>query len=244
MRIRFTAAVAVALLAVALGACRADVTVGVQVKDDGSGDVRVTATLDKEAVDRVGAGGPVLADLRRAGWTIEGPRPAPGGNGSSVVTATKSFARPEELPAVMAELAGSSGPFKDFSVIRQRSLLKTTTRLRGAVEIRPCLADFADDDLRRQLGGSQCLGLDPAEVKQTTGVDPDQVVHFSVTARLPGGKEMQWAAPPGQRIAVVVDSRRANTGTIAWLAAAAAAGLALLALLVIKLLKLLNSSNA
>ena len=227
----FAIAVAAALL---LSACRADITVHVDVRRDGSGFVRVTATLDKEAADRIGPGGVVLADLGRAGWAISG-------NGSTVITATKPFHSPAQLASVVAELAGPTGPFKDFTVEQKHSLLRTTTRFHGTVEIRPCLADFADDDLRRALGGSagagQCLGLDPADVKRTAGVDPDQVVHFTMTARLPGRAEMRWPAPIGQRIALAAESRRTNTATVAWLAVAAVAVAALLALLLTRLAK-------
>jgi hypothetical protein len=223
---------------VLLAACRADVAVGIDVHGDGGGVVRVTATLDKEAADRVGSGSGdiAVADLRRAGWTIDGPRAL--ANGSTVISATKPFTSPDQLPAVVAELAGTGGPFKDFVVTRDRSLFTTTTRFHGVVELRPCLADFADDDLRKQLGGpgAQCLGLDPAAVKDNTGVDPDQVVHFTVSARLPGGETVSRPLSPGAPVGLAAQSRRYNTGTIVWLVVAGVAALAVAALLLKRLM--------
>ena len=76
-------------------------------------------------------------------------------------------------------------------------------------------------------------------MKQQTGVDPDQVADFTVGAQLPGGKSVTRPAAPGQRVELAVDSRRYNTGTIAWLVAAAAAAAAA-ALAVVALLLLLK----
>ena len=45
-----------------------------------------------------------------------------------LIGAVRPFATPAEARSVVAEVAGASGPFKDFTVLRKRSLFSTTTR--------------------------------------------------------------------------------------------------------------------
>jgi len=232
------------LLVLATSACQADVSVGVDTRSDGSGLVRVAATLDKDAA--AAAGQLSLGDLQTAGWTVDGPHPTAAGG--SMVTATKPFHTPAEASRIVSEVAGSAGPFKDFSISRKSSLFTTTTRFKGTVDIRPCLGDFADPQLRQQLGGNQCLGLDPNAVKQTTGVDLDKVFKFTVTARLPGkltstnapvqaGNGAVWRPTVGSQAQLVASSRSYHVATIVLLCVGAAAGVALLIVLVVRLVR-------
>jgi hypothetical protein len=67
-----------ALVAVAFvlcTACKLSLAVGVDARADGSGVVRATVTLDREAAERLQKAGSGLeaSDLRKAGWTVTGP---------------------------------------------------------------------------------------------------------------------------------------------------------------------------
>ncbi|MDQ1394844.1 MAG: hypothetical protein QOG64_103, partial [Acidimicrobiaceae bacterium] len=231
------------VLVIAGSACQADVAVGVNTNADGSGRVQVSATLDREAT--AAAGQLALGDLRAAGWAVDGPRAEAGGG--TVVTASKAFRTPSQATAIVAQLAGTSGPFKDFHIQRSHTLLTTRTRFSGTVDIRPCLGDFADDQLRKQLGANQCLGLDPQSVKQTTGVDLDRLVRFTVSARLPGkltssnapteaGNGAVWRPVFGEQVRLLADSRSYNVTTIVALLVAAVALLAFLAVVGVRLI--------
>ena len=72
---RVRALILVAILAMVAGACRVDVTVDIDVNEDGSGLVSVTLVADAEAValspdlpDNL-----QLHDLPGAGWAVTGP---------------------------------------------------------------------------------------------------------------------------------------------------------------------------
>ena len=58
-----------------LAGCRVDTRVDITVRDDGSGTVRSTVTVDADAVKQMGGATALvqsipLGDLRRAGWAI------------------------------------------------------------------------------------------------------------------------------------------------------------------------------
>jgi hypothetical protein len=209
-----------------------DISVGIDGHADGSGRVLVSATLDKDAAAQ--AGPLALDDLRRAGWAVDGPRTE--SEGRSVVRASKPFRTPAEASAAVADVAGGNGPFRDFRLTHRRSLLTTRSSFTGTVDLGPGLSAFADDGLRKSLGGPG-LGLDPAAVKQATGVDLDKIFRFTVTARLPGsvtssnapshaGNGAVWHPVLGERVELTAASRRYNTGPLLALGALALAVLA------------------
>src|SRR5205823_2927643 len=114
-------------------------------------------------------------------------------------------------------------------------------------DLSPGLAGFADDALRSSLGGAG-VGLDPAAVKQVTGVDLDRLFAFTVGVRLPGslttsnapapaGNGATWTPAMGEKVTLVAASRQYNRGTIALLVVAGAAALALVALLGVRLVR-------
>src|SRR5205823_6678314 len=108
-----------ALLLLAGTACQVTISTGVDVHADGSGMVRAGVGLDADAVKQV----PDLAsqlkvdDLRRAGWTVTGPRKE--GDALTWVRASKPFSRPQDAARVVAELNGPNGPFRALRVDRK-----------------------------------------------------------------------------------------------------------------------------
>ena len=192
------------LAAITCSACRADITVAIDAGVNGSGTLAVTAVLDKEAASR----GPVVVDdLRRAGWTVEGPRTLK--DGGARLAARHAFKSADDFSRLMVDVAGADGPFRDFRLTRHRSLLTTTSTFTGAVDLTRGLTNaFSDPDLRSRAE------LDPNDIQHATGVDVNQVVTFVVEAKVPGKREV-WRPRAGQRVDLFVSSRSVNIDTVA-----------------------------
>jgi hypothetical protein len=206
--------------AVLLTACQAKIDVRVSSIAAGSGVVRVTAALDKEAAQQ--AGNLEVSDLEQAGWTVTA---VDGHDGGRVYTATHRFGSPAELEAVLKQV----GPFTGVSLRTDNSLLKTNTRFTGDLDLTPGLAVFSDNDLRKKLG-SPGIGLDPAAVKEATGVDIDKVLNMDVTVAIPG-RTVTKPAIVGQALHLDARAGHYNTTRIEFLVVAAVAALAGLVLL-------------
>ncbi|HUR22613.1 MAG TPA: hypothetical protein VMZ73_01955, partial [Acidimicrobiales bacterium] len=108
--------VLVALLAWATTACQVTLAAGVDVARDGTGRVTAGLGLDADALKEVGDSATALRldDVRQAGWQVEAPRKED--DGLTWFRASKPFSDPEQVPAILAELNGAAGPFRDFSV--------------------------------------------------------------------------------------------------------------------------------
>jgi hypothetical protein len=126
-------------IAVLAAACKVDTTVSIKVRDDGSGVVTVTAVLDPDAVKAAEAGGGKLedrvrlADLTRAGWTVQPWARA--ADGSAQIVLSKPFDSPGRVAAIMREVSGTAGPLRDVTVTRDRGLLSTSYDVRGTVDL-------------------------------------------------------------------------------------------------------------
>ena len=201
----------VALLAWATGACQISLTAGVDVNRDGSGRVVAGLGLDDEAVKEVGdlATALRLDDVRAAGWQVDPPRKE--GDGLTWVRASKPFAQPEQVPAIVAELNGANGPFRGFAVTRTRSLTRTKTTFTGTVDLAAGLTGLADAELTAALGDID-LGLDPAGLRSRFG----DRLKVQATAGLPGeittnaparaGHRAVWAPELGQSVRLEASS--------------------------------------
>ncbi|MEL7158706.1 MAG: HAD family hydrolase [Actinomycetota bacterium] len=179
------------LLIVGASACQGSFDVVIMVNEDGSGEVATTTTISAEAADRLldleaDANGIVLADLARSGWVVERPEVAT--DGATVITATKEFGTPEQFSEIMDELAGSSGPFRQFELVRTKSFGRVDYELNGIIDTTVDLGAFADDDLEDSLGRS-------IEAIAARYGAAEQQVSLSVLATLPG--EAQGQVPTG-----------------------------------------------
>ena len=201
----------VALLAWATSACQVSLTAGVDVNRDGSGRVVAGLGLDDEALQEVGdlATALRLDDVRAAGWLVEAPRKE--GDGLTWVRASKPFTEPEQVPAIVAELNGPSGPFRDFTVTRTKSLTRAKTTFTGTVDLAAGLTGLADPELTAALGDIN-LGLDPDGLRTRFG----DRLKVQAAARLPGelttnapardGGRALWAPELGQTIRLEASS--------------------------------------
>jgi hypothetical protein len=179
------ALLALALVLLASSACRLRTEVTVDVQPDGSGTIGVNVALDADAMSRVPGLEQELRldDLEATGWTITGP--ALEADGMTWIRASKPFATPEEAGAVLHEVSGDNGPFREFAVTREQSFARTTFGFDGVVDFTAGLDSFGDDALADALDG-QALGEAQAAIEDRLGEALDQVFRFQVIVRLPG----------------------------------------------------------
>ena len=201
----------VALGAGATTACQLTLAAGVDVNRDGTGRVTAGLGLDDEAVKEVGDLGTALRldDVRRSGWQVDQPRKED--DGLTWVRAFKPFADPEQVPAILAELNGPDGPFRNFRVERTRSLTKSRTTFTGTVDLVGGLAGLSDPELNAALDDVD-LGLDLEGLRRRFGDRLD----VRVTAGLPGevttnapardGGRALWSPELGQTIQLEASS--------------------------------------
>jgi predicted small secreted protein len=229
----------VALLAWATAACQVTLTAGVDVNRDGTGRVTAGVGLDDEAVKEVGdlATGLRLDDVRAAGWEVEPPRKE--GDGLTWLRASKPFTEPEQVPAILAELNGPGGPFRDFTVTRTKSLTRSKVTFTGTVDLAAGLAGLADPELTAVLGDVD-LGLDPDGLRTRFG----DRLKVQASVRLPGdmttnapareGGRALWAPELGQTVLLEASSSSFQLDPRLLIAAGAALllAIALLAVLV------------
>ena len=202
------------VLLLALSACQVRVTAGIDVAASGEGTVRAGVGLDADALRAVGdlAAALRVDDLRAAGWEVEGPRGE--GDGLTWVRASRAFSEVEEARLALSQLSGPDGPFRNLSFERERSFLRTRTRLSGTVDLTGGLTGFADADLRNLVG--ETIRLDPDGLRGELGTDLDRAVQVQFEARLPGsvrsnaperaGDRSVWRPAVGEQLAIEASS--------------------------------------
>lgn len=184
-----------------LSACRIDASVDVAVNDDGSGEVRVNVGFDDEALAR--AGGLRLDDVRAAGWTVSGPQKEPDRDASGLqwIHAVKAFTGSEQFTAIMSEIDGPNGIFRDFRLMRSTGFAKVTYTVTGTVDPARGLESFSDTEIAQLLGGN-ALGRPTAEVQKDAaeatllfGIELPGTVKGE--ADRVGGSRAEWKVVPG-----------------------------------------------
>ena len=181
--LRSRALLGLAVLALLVcSACQVTIAVGIDANQNGSGVVRAGVGLDNDALRQI----PDLAqqlrvdDLKKAGWTIVGPRKER--DGRTWVRATKPFRNPAGAEKAMAELNGPTGPFKDFHLRQSQSFLKTKTSFSGTVNLQGARS-LADPKLQEQLSAP---GVDPKVLEQQLDAAVNRTFRLEVVAHLPG----------------------------------------------------------
>jgi hypothetical protein len=231
--------VVVALLGLLATGCQVKIAAQVDVGRDGRGRVSAGLGMDADALAEVGDPATALRvdDLRRAGWEVEGPRKE--GDGLTWVRVSKPFADSDQAMAAMAELSGPGGPFKDFRLVRTKSLLRSKTTFTGVVDLAGGLAGLSDPDLTGQLGDVD-LGLDVEGLKRRFGDDLAKTVQVQVSAGLPGtkiktnapardGGRAVWAPELGQTVQMEASSEALKVDPRLVVAAGGAIGLVIVA---------------
>ncbi|NLA34780.1 MAG: hypothetical protein GX868_03720, partial [Actinobacteria bacterium] len=152
------------LAGVAATACQATTTVDIDVEPDGSGVVTVALDLDRDAAAELAPIESAFAteDLEAAGWSIEGPNPQ--AEGAVRVAASKPFANPDELPGVIAEVSGPTGPLQDVRLAHDNGFASSSLELQGRVSLTGPLEQFSDAEVAGFLDGL-ALGRSPQEIE-------------------------------------------------------------------------------
>lgn len=225
------------LVVVALGlasGCRVDADVDVAVRRNGSGTVAVTVRLDQDAAIRV----PNLAnqlrtdDLKAAGWTVSGPRPAPGGGLTLVARAR--FTRVADVGPLVDQLAGARGPLR-ATLERHHSFGRDRFTFAGTLDLSKGLDTFSDPAFRQRLGDQP---LDQILAGQPSALVASSQVRFTLS--LPGRvaseprardhQRVQWKATLGQppvELRATSDQRSGATRVFSIVAVAAVTALVL-----------------
>jgi hypothetical protein len=219
-----------------------DVRVGVDAKADGSGVVRVDATLDQGAVEQLvgrAAGDPATVepatrikvdDLRKTGWTIDGPDER-AGSGLRIV-ARHGFRDAAEARQLLEEVGGIGGPIEDVHLRQHRTFFTTRTDLTAVVDLSAGLGAFTgpDPDLRRALEATDeaPLGITQSQLEQRIGTSLEQALGLDVDVRIPGA-HVTRTTPLGRRTTIRATSERWNVRNVAALAVAVLTAAALVA---------------
>ncbi len=217
-----------------LAACDVQGIVRIDVDEDGSGVVSVSAVLDSDTVEQLGDPlySVVVNDLEGAGWVVAEPRAS---GDLTVFEATRSFEHPDDLAAVMDEVGGADGVFRDIELVVTDRFAATQYELSGRVVSSGSLTDFGDPGVAELLDG-ESVGYSPDEL-ETLLATTDGSVRLDVEVSLPGSDRSDTSVvlSGGQPSDVAIDT----TSTVrhrrpyVWFVLALAAALAAVALAVL-----------
>jgi len=138
----------------ALTACQVEIATTVNVADNGSGTIKVSAIADATAVRMAPELGESLNvdDLRTAGWTVEVQNPAP--DGGLTVVAERPFANQDEATFFLAQVGGEGGPLRNLQLSRSGGVNDANYVFTGTAGLSNGLAGFADAEALAVLGGA------------------------------------------------------------------------------------------
>ena len=185
-------------IVVLLAGCRVDTRLDVSMRDDGSGTLRTTITLDADAVQQLG--GPAtfaqmvpLDDLRAVGWTISPWTRA--SRGSQTISLSHPFVDQRDLVRRVVDLAGPHGIVRNPTVSRERGWFSSRDTLSVVVDVRSPTVDIVHDaPLAARL---RAAGYDPALLESQLATQLVTALHVSVVVHLPSGHTESYDAAPG-----------------------------------------------
>jgi hypothetical protein len=222
------------LVPVLLAGCRVDTTVTIDIRDDGSGVVRVRAELDGEAVREAEAGGGKLedrvrlGDLEAAGWTVRPWARRP--DGGAVLVLTKPFDSAAQLGAVVRELNGEHGPVRGVRLTRDGGFLTTDFDLNGSADLSELTSGVLDDpEIVARLTAEQ-IDLPALDGRITQQLR--DAFRLRVVVRFPDGTTKSFAVEPGTRTAIDASASELDATRAGLLVAAAVLGVLGLVILV------------
>ncbi len=209
---RRLALVAIAVVVMASG-CAVQTDVGITVKDDGSGVVRISVRADADAVKAVEAGGAKLetgvrfTGLAGAGWTV-GPW-ARAADGSAKVVLSHPFHNVSEVSEILASASGKDGPLRGIRATRSRGLLSTTYDVSGTADLQHVTTGVAGDtDLTTRL---KAQGVDLAALDQQLRAQLSTSFTLRVVVRVPDHAPVTITAKPGAVTDIAASSQVRNT---------------------------------
>lgn len=196
-----------AVVVVVATGCRVQLETTVDIGLDGKGTITQGIGFDDAALKRVGD--PALAlraqDLVDAGWVVD---PVVEEGDLTWVRVHHDFTTPEQANALMAQLSGPDGPYRDLEVIRTSGPLSDSVRFSGVMDTSAGLAMFGDKALSDALGGDASGGL-LSRIEKEEGRPPAEMVELDMRVDV-GGTTRTWTASlgdPGQQTMKVSGSR-------------------------------------
>ena len=171
------------LLLLATG-CEVRIHTTVSMSGNGHGTVTQAVGFDDAALARVGDLDQQVAgdDLRAAGWVID---PAVKEGDITWVRAHHAFSSPAQATALVAQLSGPDGPYRDVRVTRSDGLLSNDETVEGVIDPTAGFSMFGDPALTTTVGGDGTGGL-LDRIAAQEGRPAADMVTVSFTAELPG----------------------------------------------------------
>lgn len=216
-RLRISLFIAVA--AILLSACRVETTAKVDVRANGSGTVAVEVVLDKAATAQV----PDLeeklqtGDLTKAGWHVDVDMAGDKSDDVTTVKAAHSFDTPTQGEALLTQLTGQDGVFREVHLTQNRSFSKVQTSFAGTVDLTKGMDGFGDAGLLQRTG--YAFGFDTQETADALDFDWAQDFPLTLEVHLPGktssvsptqNADGSWALPYGETTLVATSSSGPN----------------------------------
>ncbi|MDP9335044.1 MAG: hypothetical protein M3Q30_17280 [Actinomycetota bacterium] len=189
---------AVVGIVVLVAGCRVDARFDITMRDDGSGTLRATFTVDADAVQQLGGSTGLaqtvpLDDLRTVGWTISPWTRAT--RGSQTITLSHPVVDQRDLVRRVVDLAGPHGILQNPTVTRERGWFSSRDTVSVVVDVRSPSVDIVHDaPLAARL---RAAGFDPALLERQLAVQLKSALHVSVVVHLPGGHTESYDAVPG-----------------------------------------------
>jgi hypothetical protein len=220
-------------LAVVVAGCKVETTVQVNVREDGSGIVRVVVRADAEAVKAAeSVGAPIdqavrLTDVSDAGFVVGAWTKAD--DGSATIVISRRFRNVSEVEAIVRALNGADGPLRTLGATRERSIVATDYGVRGRIDLDAVTTGVNDDtELLERL---QALGVDVAAIDAQLLAQIRSSFSLKVVVKLPDQKPVTFTPKDGATTAEV-DATAQVLDRARIILFAVAAGLLLLAIVV------------
>ena len=178
------ALVLLALVVLVAAGCRVQIETRIDVGLDGKGTITQGIGFDDAALKRVGDPSRALRadDLVKAGWEIDA---ATREGDLTWIRVHHSFATPEEGTALLAQLSGPDGPYREMLIARSDGFFSTSVKVTGEVDTTAGLSMFGDPQLATALGGDASGGL-LAKIQAEENAPPESMVGLELVVTAGG----------------------------------------------------------
>lgn len=128
-------------------------------------------------------------DLVKAGWEVDA---ASKEGDLTWIRVHQSFETPEGGTALLAQLSGPDGPYRDLLIKRSDGLLSTSVKVTGQIDTTAGLQMFGDQQLATTLGGDASGGL-LAKIEAEEKASPASMVDLDLVV-IAGGSTKTYNA--------------------------------------------------
>lgn len=192
-------------VAVVVAGCKVETTVHVNVREDGSGVVRVVVRADAEAVKAAESGGvPIddavrLTDVAAGGFRVGTWERAD--DGSATIVISRRFRSVSEVEAIVRALNGADGPLPRLRATRERGIVATDYGVRGRIDLDAVTTGVADD--AELLARLEEQGVDVGAIDEQLLAQIRSSFSLRVVVRLPDEAPVTFTPEEGATTAGV-----------------------------------------